>query len=230
LPPIIFESGYSLHKGNFFQNIGSILFFAVFGTAISAVIIGGFIYVLGQAGVVYKLSTIESFAFGSLISAVDPVATLALFQALDVDPILYMLVFGESVLNDAVSIVMTNSVLAFQNSPDTSATGLLAVIGHFLLMFLGSSAIGVVFAVASALILKHINLRDNPSLELGSVIIFAYAPYTLAEALKLSGIMAILFCGIVMSHYTHFNLSPASQITVQLVFRTIAFMSGICSL
>jgi sodium/hydrogen exchanger 8 len=128
------------------------LFFAVFGTAISAVIIGGFIYVLGQAGVVYKLSTIESFAFGSLISAVDPVATLALFQALDVDPILYMLVFGESVLNDAVSIVMTNSVLAFQNSPDTSATGLLAVIGHFLLMFLGSSAIGVVFAVASALV------------------------------------------------------------------------------
>ena len=29
------------------------------------------------------------------------------FQALDVDPILYMLVFGESMLNDAVSIVLT---------------------------------------------------------------------------------------------------------------------------
>jgi len=47
-----------------------------------------------------------SFAFGSLISAVDPVATLAIFHALDVDPTLNMLVFGESVLNDAVSIVM----------------------------------------------------------------------------------------------------------------------------
>ena len=34
----------------------------------------------------------QSFAFGSLISAVDPVATLAIFQALDVDPILNMLV------------------------------------------------------------------------------------------------------------------------------------------
>ena len=55
----------------------------------------------------YQLDMIESFAFGSLISAVDPVATLAIFQALDVDPILYMLVFGESVLNDAVSIVLT---------------------------------------------------------------------------------------------------------------------------
>lgn len=48
----------------------------------------------------------SSFAFGSLISAVDPVATLAIFHALDVDPTLNMLVFGESVLNDAVSIVM----------------------------------------------------------------------------------------------------------------------------
>lgn len=64
-------------------------------------------YILLQAEVVYKLSWIESFAFGSLISAVDPVATLAIFHALDVDPILYMLVFGESVLNDAVSIVLT---------------------------------------------------------------------------------------------------------------------------
>ena len=55
----------------------------------------------------YKFGLVESFAFGSLISAVDPVATLAIFQAIDVEPILYMLVFGESVLNDAVSIVLT---------------------------------------------------------------------------------------------------------------------------
>lgn len=55
----------------------------------------------------YKFDIVESFAFGSLISAVDPVATLAIFKALNVDPILYMLVFGESVLNDAVAIVLT---------------------------------------------------------------------------------------------------------------------------
>lgn len=58
----------------------------------------------------YSLTLLESFAFGSLISAVDPVATLAIFQALDVDAILYMLVFGESVLNDAVSIVLTRYI------------------------------------------------------------------------------------------------------------------------
>ena len=62
--------------------------------------LNSFLIVNSQADVAYKLSLIESFAFGSLISAVDPVATLAIFQALDVDPVLNMLVFGESILND----------------------------------------------------------------------------------------------------------------------------------
>ena len=81
-----------LSIGNFFTNIGSILLFAIPGTIISALVVGGGIFLLGQAEVVYTLDFIESFAFGSLISAVDPVATLAIFQALDVDPVLNMLV------------------------------------------------------------------------------------------------------------------------------------------
>ena len=41
-----------------------------------------------------------------------------------------------------------------------------------------------------------------------------------------TGIMAILFCGIVMSHYAHHNLSPVTQITIQQILRTVAFMAG----
>ncbi|KAK4812688.1 hypothetical protein QYF61_013713 [Mycteria americana] len=194
LPPIIFESGYSLHKGNFFQNIGSITLFSVFGTAISAFIVGGGIYFLGQADVIYKLNMTDSFAFGSLISAVDPVATIAIFNALNVDPVLNMLVFGESILNDAVSIVLTNTAegLTRENMSD------------------------------------HIDLRKTPSLEFGMMIIFAYLPYGLAEGISLSGIMAILFSGIVMSHYTHHNLSPVTQILMQQTLRTVAFMCETC--
>ncbi|KAK4025686.1 hypothetical protein OUZ56_014737 [Daphnia magna] len=252
LPPIIFESGYNLHKGNFFQNIGSITVFAVFGTLISAVIVGSGVYVLGLADIAYKLSFIESFAFGSLISAVDPVATLAIFQALDVDPVLNMLVFGESILNDAVAIVLTTTILEIDSPEMNDMSGgqlVLHGVGRFCLMFFASAAIGVACALTSALIsfsaislkifseilpryslttmnlLKYVELRRNPSLEFSMMMVFTYLPYALAEGIHLSGIMAILFCGIVMSHYTHYNLSPITQITMKQTMRTIAFIA-----
>nr|KAF6423827.1 solute carrier family 9 member A8 [Rousettus aegyptiacus] len=236
LPPIIFESGYSLHKGNFFQNIGSITLFAVFGTAISAFVVGGGIYFLGQADVIAKLNMTDSFAFGSLISAVDPVATIAIFNALHVDPVLNMLVFGESILNDAVSIVLTNTAegLTRKNMSDVSGwQTFLQALGYFLKMFFGSAALGTLTGLISALISfsrdkHHIDLRKTPSLEFGMMIIFAYLPYGLAEGISLSGIMAILFSGIVMSHYTHHNLSPVTQILMQQTLRTVAFLCETC--
>ncbi|CAL8325526.1 unnamed protein product [Merluccius merluccius] len=232
LPPIIFESGYSLHKGNFFQNIGSICLFAVIGTAISAFIVGGGIYFLGQADVIYKMSMTDSFAFGSLISAVDPVATIAIFNALNVDPVLNMLVFGESILNDAVSIVLTNTAEGFFSQSDNAmVTGwetFVQALGYFLKMFFGSAALGTLTGLISAFCLKHFDLRKTPSLEFAVMIIFAYLPYGLAEGIKLSGIMSILFSGIVMSHYTHHNLSPVTQILMQQTLRSVAFMCETC--
>jgi len=229
LPPIIFESGYNLHKGNFFQNIGSILVFAIFGTAISAFVVGGGVYLLGLADVVYPLNFIQSFAFGSLISAVDPVATLAIFQALDVDPVLNMLVFGESILNDAVAIVLTNTVIESGNLVGVSlSTQIYQGILRFCGVFAGSAAIGIVIALMSSLVLKHVDLYTNPSLEFALMLCFVYSPYALAEGVHLSGIMAILFTGVVMSHYTHYNLSPVTQITMQQTMRTLAFVCETC--
>lgn len=187
LPPIIFESGYNLHKGNFFQNIGSILVFAIFGTLISALVIGAGVYILGLADITYQLSFVESFAFGSLISAVDPVATVAIFHALDVDPVLNMLVFGESILNDAVAIVLTTSILSSDNPAMSTSEAVLTGITQFCLMFFASAGIGVIFALISALLLKYVDLRKNPSLEFGMMLVFTYAPYALAEGIHLSG-------------------------------------------
>lgn len=226
LPPIIFESGYSLHKGNFFSNLGSIVVFAVIGTAISAITVGGGLYILGQAKISYALTAKQSFGFGALISAVDPVATLAIFSAIDVHPTLYMLVFGESVLNDAVSIVMTDSIIHFNDTEAGSALG--SAVGDFFISFGCSGLVGVVFALVLALLLKHVGLQKTPSLEFCTVCLFAYGPYFLAEGLHLSGIMAILSSGLVMSHYAHYNLSFMTQVTVQQVFRTFAFMAESC--
>lgn len=228
LPPIIFESGYNLHKGNFFQNIGSIMVFAIFGTAISAFVMGLGVYLLGQMNLVFALNAKESFAFGSLVSAVDPVATLAIFNALDIDPVLYMLVFGESILNDAVAIVLTNTIMAFSGSSPGFFYMIGYFIGKFFMMFFASAGIGCLFGMASALLFKYVDLRKTPSLETAFMFIFMYSPYVFAEAIKLSGIMAILFAGLVMSHYTHLNLSSVTRITIQQIFRTLAFISETC--
>jgi sodium/hydrogen exchanger 8 len=68
LPPIVFEQGYHLHKGNFFRNLGTISTFAIFGTTINAVVTGAGLYVLGSVNLSYQLPWRECFIIGALNS------------------------------------------------------------------------------------------------------------------------------------------------------------------
>lgn len=69
---------------------------------------GGSLYFCGMAGIFGDIQTpiLDTFLFSSLISAVDPVAVLAVFEEIHVNEILYIVVFGESLLNDAVTVVL----------------------------------------------------------------------------------------------------------------------------
>jgi NhaP-type Na+/H+ or K+/H+ antiporter len=69
------------------------------------------------------------------------------------------------------------------------------------------------------------DIRKYASLEFSLMLLASYLPYLIAEQLGLSGILAILFCGIVHSHYTHFNLSTFTQITEQQTFQMMAYVS-----
>jgi NhaP-type Na+/H+ or K+/H+ antiporter len=102
LPVIMFHSGFTGDRRLIFSNLWTILLFAVFGTLISAVVMGVIIYYAGVNGASVPLSWSESMAVGSLLSATDPVGTLAVFSSMRVEPVLNAIVFGEAVANDAV--------------------------------------------------------------------------------------------------------------------------------
>ena len=85
LPPIIFESGYNLKRRIFFTNFGSILMFAFVGTGIAIVVTTILIYLITLTGLSTPLTLKESFAYGVLISATDPVSVLATFKEIKAD-------------------------------------------------------------------------------------------------------------------------------------------------
>lgn len=222
LPIIIFESGYSLNKHPFLTQIGSILTFAVFGTVISTVIVGLGVWGLGAEGIITPvLSWQESMAFAALICAVDPVATLATFGALKVDPTLNAVVYGESVINDAVSLVLYRTFVTFLTAPADGASALAAV-GTFFLISIVSLLIGLVVGVVATLSLKHAHFEGDGVLEAVVIMLFAYSSFTLAESMHLSGIVAVLTTGIVMNHYTRKNLSPQAKPMVQHALITVS--------
>lgn len=230
LPPIIFEAAYSLETKSFFANFWTISLFAVFGTIISTFIIGYLVFLLGKNGIVEidTTSPMEALVFGALISAVDPVATLSIMgnPELNCEPLLYSLVFGESVLNDAVAVVLFKTFMKFYESDDEFDGNTIPIIMvDFTICSLGSVIVGVCIGLACSYLCKHTKMRLYPEYEISLLFLFAYGSYSFAESIDLSGIMSLFFCGIVMSHYNRYNLSPTSQITSHNIFKSMAVLS-----
>ncbi|KAG2817512.1 hypothetical protein PC129_g1740 [Phytophthora cactorum] len=230
LPPIIFEAGYSVHRKRFFDNFNTILLYAVLGTVVSTFVIGYMTYYAGKLGWIDidSSSPLEALLFGALISSVDPVATLSILgnPKLNLDPLLYSLVFGESVLNDAVAIVLFNTFLKFEESQSEFTSGAAAsLMIEFTLISLGSVACGIFTGLACAFMCKNSNIKGYPAYEITLLFLYAYGSYALAEVMKLSGIMSLFFCGIIMAHYNSYNLSKPSQVTAEHIFKSFALVS-----
>uniref|UniRef100_A0A672JD14 Sodium/hydrogen exchanger n=1 Tax=Salarias fasciatus TaxID=181472 RepID=A0A672JD14_SALFA len=229
LPPIIFHAGYSLKRRHFFRNMGSILAYAFLGTVISCFVIGLLMY-----GCVTLMKQVEQLDgdffftdclfFGAIVSATDPVTVLAIFNELQVDVDLYALLFGESVLNDAVAVVLSSSIVAYQPEGDNSHTfevmAMLKSFGIFLGVFSGSFALGVATGVVT-----FTKLRDFQLLETALFFLMSWSTFLLAEACGFTGVVAVLFCGITQAHYTFNNLSPESQDRTKQLFELLNFLA-----
>lgn len=225
LPPIILNSGYELKQENFFRNFGSILTFAFLGTFISAVGVGVLVYIYSFLGLEsLEISLLECLIFGSTLSATDPVTILAIFNQYKVDPKLYTVIFGESLLNDAVSIVMYETLSQFHGT-EIYISSIFHGIGIFLLSFSVSMALGVAFGLGMSLMLKHSSLNLYPGIESCLVALSAYTCYFFSNGLSMSGIVSLLFCGITLKHYAYHTMSRRTQRSSKYIFSTLAQLS-----
>ena len=229
LPPIIFEAGYSLEKKGFFDNIGAICLYAFGGTIISAFAVGWLTFMFAQNGLIGNVdqdNAMEALLFGALISAVDPVATLSIMGSpeLQCDTLLYSLVFGESVLNDAVAIVLFKTFHKYYipEGPDLDGSVIPSALFSFFTMTVLSILVGVSLGLLVSYIYKHTSISEFQRLEASLLYLFCYLCYATAEAFGLSGIMALFFNGVVLSHYNSYNLSETAQTTTEQFFATVA--------
>ncbi|MCJ1476881.1 monovalent cation:H+ antiporter, CPA1 (nhx1) [Lambiella insularis] len=230
LPPIILASGYELHQANFFRNIGTILTFAFAGTFISAIVLGVILWLWTRIPLDgFSISFVEAFSVGATLSATDPVTILAIFNAYKVDPKLYTVIFGESILNDAIAIVLFETAQKYVHNPEDGTPAksltiisLLEAIGIFLLVFFGSLLIGVAVGIMTTLGLKFTLVRRYPKIESCLIILIAYASYFFAAGVGMSGIVALLFCGITLKHYAYYNMSRRTQLTTKYIFQVLA--------
>ena len=293
LPIVIFESGYSLYRAPFFSHLGAIMLYAVVGTLVSAGVTTAVIAsVAGDPASaaalgIPLLSFWESATIGALLSATDPVATLTVFSALRVEPVLNALVYGESVMNDAMGIVLFKVAASFVSAPPTAAS-LVAAAESVALVLLGAVAWGALVGLLCTRLLNDVNMRGlmgegslltrvvqgvlrggrstrrAPELtepgspaaghapppsasdaasashhkeeclflsnvllgcgETAYLLLAGYCAFTSAEALGLSGIVAVLCCGVTLAVYARPIMSwPGRKVSTAL----LRFLAGL---
>uniref|UniRef100_A0ABI7VQA0 Sodium/hydrogen exchanger n=1 Tax=Felis catus TaxID=9685 RepID=A0ABI7VQA0_FELCA len=224
LPPIVLDAGYFMPNRLFFGNLGTILLYAVVGTVWNAATTGLSLYGVFLSGLMgdLKVGLLDFLLFGSLIAAVDPVAVLAVFEEVHVNEVLFIIVFGESLLNDAVTVVLYNVFESFVTLGGDKVTGVDCVKGivSFFVVSLGGTLVGVVFAFLLSLVTrftKHVRI-----IEPGFVFVISYLSYLTSEMLSLSAILAITFCGICCQKYVKANISEQSATTVRYTMKMLA--------
>ncbi|CAN6479193.1 unnamed protein product [Victoria cruziana] len=143
----------------------------------------------------------------------------------DETPLLYSLVFGEGVVNDATSIVLFRAVQKFYVSRVNGSIAAL-IFGDFFYLFSTSTALGILTGLMTSYVTKTLYFgRHSTDREISLLALMAYLSYMVAELLHLSGILTVFFCGIVMSHYAWHNTAENSRIATRHTFAAMSFIA-----
>ena len=160
--------------------------------------------------------------YGSIISATDPVAVVALLKELGASRRLATLIEGESLLNDGTAMVVFLVIVDIVKGADVTAGG---VIFKFIRLSLGGPLLGIIGGMIMSAILKRIH--NNGVLEVNTTIFVSYLIFFIAEStpVHVSGILAVVFMGLYMTNVGKTRISAESEHAVHHVWGYIGFVA-----
>ena len=162
------------------------------GTIMSTFLVGGMIYGLFRV-FNYPVDIIYCLLFGALISPTDPIAVLGILTKAKIPQSLEMKISGESLFNDGVGVVIFLTILEVAKVGIANMSALNVAI-LFLKEAGGGLLYGAALGYAAFWLLKSV---DNYQLEVLITLAIVMGGYTLANAMHVSGPLAMVVAGII---------------------------------
>jgi CPA1 family monovalent cation:H+ antiporter len=221
LPTLVFHASFSADARLMMKNIEPVLVLAIPAVIISFLGVGyGLHWTLG-------MPLGAALLFGALITATDSSAVLGIFKEIGAPKRLNVLVQGENLLNDAVSVVIfllaAGAVGIGTVAVPEGANMLVYGVVEFLVAFVGGlgtgAAMGWIFG-------KLIGAVENDDLiEILLTTVVAFLSFLVAElAVGASGITAVVGAGLVLGGWGRTKYSPGTLDYLTRFWAYLAFI------
>ena len=218
LPTLLFESSYNLDVRHLSRNLGPVLLLAVPGLLISTMLIG---YVVWWAT---DMPLAVALLLGAILSATDPVAVVAMFRQMGAPERLTTMIEGESLFNDATSIVVAGILVGIAVS-GTGSISLADGVLQFILLFFGGIVIGVILGYLASLVIGWV--ESEPFIEIGLTTALAYLSFLVAEdVFHVSGVMATVAAGLTLGSWGRIRISATVRIYLEHFWELLAFLAN----
>src|SRR5580704_11537589 len=199
LPPLLYEEAYLTSWRDLRANIRPISLLAFGLVLVTTALVGA-----AAHWAIPGLSWPVAFVLGSVVAPTDEAAVMPVIERLAVPRRVATIISDESLVNDAVSLVVYRLAIAAVVSGSFS---LVQAGGQFLLVSVGGVFVGLAVGWLAAFVM---NKLEDPSVEITVSLIIPFVTYFGAENLNTSGVLAVVALGIYMGRKAAFARSPKS--------------------
>ena len=212
LPPLLYAAALQTSLVDFNANRRPILMLSVGLVVFTAAGIGVLVHALLPG-----ISWPASFAIGAVVAPPDAVAATSIGRRIGLPRRIVTLLEGESLLNDATALVALRTAIA----AGLGGVTFLDVGLDFLFAAGGGVLLGGATFLAVAWMRKHLT---DPVLDSAISLVTPFVAYLVAEALEVSGVIAVVIAGLLLGHKAPVLQTAQSRIADRMNWRTIAFL------